>query len=240
MYGFTKRAVDILISLITLFIFSPLLLIIMIVLLATDEHQIFFTQERVGYKNKKFKLYKFKTMKRVMSASNEELTFVKFSRITKIGKYLRATKIDELPQLVNVLLGQMGIVGPRPLLERDFMLYPKNVQEIIYKTRPGMTGMGSIYFRDEEKLIYLSGIESKEFLRDKILPYKGNLELWYLENKSLKTDVILLLLTAWVLFFPNFKLQKKILKKIPENNVLELTSIEGNFNKLEESKVNVN
>lgn len=230
MYIFTKRTIDILISLTILFALSPLLLVIMILLLTTGEHQIFFTQERVGYKNKKFKIYKFITMKRYRPGA--QLDDVKLNdalRITRVGKFLRAAKIDELPQLFNVLLGQMSIVGPRPLLERDFKLYPEAVKKIIYKTRPGLTGIGSVYFRDEEKLIYLSGIDFTEYFREEILPFKGSLEIWYNKNRSLKVDFTLILLTIWVLFFPNIKLQQKILKELPAEKEHKVSWIENDF-----------
>ena len=136
-------------------------------------------------------------------------------RVLPFGKFLRKTKINELPQIFNVLNGSMSIVGPRPQMEVDFYRFPKHVQEHIYDSVPGITGIGSIIFRDEESYMSRPGINVIDFYTKEIAPYKGNLELWYLENKSLWVDLKIILLTAWVILFPSSKLPFKSFKNLP-------------------------
>ena len=140
-------------------------------------------------------------------------------RVTKPGKFLRKTKINELPQLVNILFGDISVVGPRPLLKESFESYPAHVQKKIYFSKPGLTGIGSIVFRDEEDI--LSSLNDKDphvFYNTVIAPYKGELELWYLKNKSFLTDFKLILVTAWVIFFPKSMIYQKLFKNLPYRN----------------------
>jgi lipopolysaccharide/colanic/teichoic acid biosynthesis glycosyltransferase len=104
--------------------------------------------------------------------------------------------------LLNVLGGSMSFVGPRPQMKVDFDAYPPEVQQHIYDVRPGVTGIGSIVFRDEERLLSQPGLDPREFYAEKIAPYKGALEMWYLKHKSLWTDLRLMVLTVWVVFRP--------------------------------------
>src|SRR6185312_3290425 len=115
-----------------------------------------------------------------------------------MGKFLRKTKINELPQILNVLKGDMSWVGPRPLVDRTYNAYPEDIRGKVYDSRPGITGIGSIVFRDEEKLISESGMPPHEFYERVIAPYKGALEIWYNRNRGIWTDSMILLLTAWV------------------------------------------
>lgn len=139
-------------------------------------------------------------------------------RITPMGRYLRITKINELPQLFNVLNGEMSLIGPRPLPEKSFLKYEKEVQNKLYKIRPGITGIGSLIFRDEEKLItevnHL-GKDTQQYYREFIYPYKGKAELWYQDNFNLKTDLLILLLTVIKIFFTDSKLEWKFFKSLP-------------------------
>jgi len=214
MYFFIKRFFDILFSLIVLIILSPLLLIVIFVLLLTDEHEVFFFQKRIGFKNHEFNIWKFATMmKNSPNIGTGEITLRNDPRVTTAGKYLRITKINELPQVINVLLGDMSIVGARPLMKKSFDLYTEEVKSKIYNTRPGITGIGSVIFRDEEKLI--SESKNIQDTYHQIFQYKGELEMWYQKNISFYTDFMILFLTAWSIVFPNNQLVQKVFKSLP-------------------------
>lgn len=123
------------------------------------------------------------------------------------------TKINELPQIINVFTGDMSIVGPRPLMEVSFKLYPEEVQQVIYNSKPGMTGIGSLIFRDEEKMV--SDAEDPKAMYAAIYPYKGALELWYQKKASLYTDLMIIFLTGWSILFPKNQLTLKIFPDLP-------------------------
>lgn len=213
---FFKHLIDLLLALITLIILSPLLIPICIGLLITGEHYIFYFQKRVGYKNKRFQIWKFATMlKASPNLGTGSLTIRNDPRVLPMGKFLRKTKINELPQIINVLIGNMTIVGPRPQMEVDFYKLPEHVQSVIYNAKPGITGIGSIVFRDEEKLITDAKGDKHEYYKQHIAPYKGELEIWYLKNISLYTDLMLIFLTAWVILFPKNHLIYKLFKDLP-------------------------
>lgn len=211
-----KRITDILIAVIALLILLPFLLPIVIILLLTGEHEVFYLQKRVGYKNQRFQIWKFATMlKNSPNMGTGSLTLRKDPRVLPIGKFLRQTKINELPQIINVLLGNMSIVGPRPQMEVDFYKFSEEVQKVIYNAKPGITGIGSIVYRDEEKLISESGMEPHEFYKLHLAPHKGELELWYQDHLTFYTDIMLIFLTAWVIIQPESELTYKILKDLP-------------------------
>lgn len=213
---FFKRGFDIVLSVLALVVLSPLLVPVIIILLLTGEHYIFYGQKRVGFKNKQFKIWKFSTMlKASPSLGTGSLTVKNDPRVFPFGRFLRRTKINELPQIFNILLGKMSIVGPRPQMEIDFLKFPEHVQAVIYNAVPGMTGIGSIIFRDEEKWISACDGDKHEFYRSHIAPYKGELEIWYQEHLSFHTDVMLVFLTAWVILFPKSDLVYKIFRNLP-------------------------
>lgn len=222
MYQFIKRIVDIVFSLILLVILSPLLIPVMIGLKLTGEHYIWYKQTRVGFKNKEFQIWKFATMlKDSPNMGNGIMTTKKDPRITPMGGFLRSSKINELPQLFNILKGDMTIIGPRPVMPVSFSAYPEKVQKVIYSVRPGLTGIGSIVFRNEEELITQvkdSGGDAWQFYIEKIYPFKGELEEWYQENVSFITDLKLFLLTAWIILSPKSELHKKVLKGLPKGD----------------------
>ncbi|HPT14081.1 MAG TPA: sugar transferase, partial [Bacteroidales bacterium] len=177
---YIKRVVDIIISSIAILILSPLLVPVMLILWATGEHYIFYGQKRIGYRNREFKIWKFATMlKASPSLGTGSITLKNDPRVLPFGKLLRKTKINELPQLFNILLGDMTLVGPRPLMKVDFEKYSDEIKTVINNVRPGLTGIASIIFRDEEHLFENPGIDPHEFDRMVIAPYKGALELWY-------------------------------------------------------------
>ena len=214
MYKLTKRIIDILIATIALLVLSPLLIPSVIILLLTGEHEVFYLQKRIGYKNRLFNIWKFATMvKNSPNLGTGEITLRNDPRVTKFGKLLRMTKVNELPQIINVLKGDMSIVGPRPLMDVSFKLYPENVQQVIYNCKPGITGIGSLIFRDEEKIVSDAADPKAKYAM--IYPYKGLLELWYQKNASLYTDFIIIFLTAWSLVVPKNQLTHKIFKDLP-------------------------
>lgn len=217
MYKVTKRIIDILIATVALILLSPILVPAIIALLLTGEHEVFYFQKRMGYKNRFFSIWKFATMlKNSPNIGTGEITLRNDPRVTTVGKWLRITKINELPQIINVFKGDMSIVGPRPLMEVSFKLYPPEVQEKIYNSPPGMTGIGSLIFRDEEKIV--SDAEDPKAMYAKIYPYKGALELWYQQHASLYTDFMIIFLTAWSILFPKNQLVNKVFKNLPARN----------------------
>jgi lipopolysaccharide/colanic/teichoic acid biosynthesis glycosyltransferase len=222
MYKPIKRVIDILIALIALIIISPLLIPVMIILLFTGEHEVFYKQKRVGYKNKRFMIWKFATMvKNSSKMGTGSITLRNDPRVLPFGKFLRKTKINELPQIINVFLGNMSIIGPRPLMEVDFKKYNEEIQNSIYNVKPGLTGIGSIVFRDEQKQISQAKIPIAEFYKLHISPYKGALELWYQKNLSFWTDFKILFLTSWVIIFSESKLPQKMFKGLPKKPTID-------------------
>ena len=206
MYLIFKRIGDIFLSGIFILTLSPLLIPIILGLKLTGEGYVFYKQERMGFRNKKFSILKFATMlKDSPNMAGGIITTKKDPRITPMGGFLRKSKINELPQLFNIFLGDMSFVGPRPVMQVSFDAYPKDVQEVIYNVKPGLTGIGSIIFRDEEELISrvkFSGGDTWDFYKNEIYPFKGMLERWYQCNFSFLVDLKIILITAWVIFCP--------------------------------------
>jgi lipopolysaccharide/colanic/teichoic acid biosynthesis glycosyltransferase len=217
MYKPIKRLIDIILSLIVTLVLLPFFIPLAIALKLTGEGYIFYFQSRMGYKNNKFKIWKFATMlKASPGLGTGSITVKNDWRLTPMGQFLRKTKINELPQIVNILKGDMSIVGPRPLMEVDFKKYPVNVQPVIYNSRPGLTGIASIIFRDEEKYFSTTNMDPHEFDKLHIAPYKGELELWYQKNLSAYTDLMLVFLTAWAIVAPQSELVYTVFKDLPE------------------------
>jgi lipopolysaccharide/colanic/teichoic acid biosynthesis glycosyltransferase len=222
MYYLLKKTFDVLSSGIAILILSPLLIPVIIGLKLTGEGYIFYKQERIGYKNKPFLIWKFATMlKNSANMAGGYITVKKDPRLTPMGDFLRKSKINELPQLFNIFMGYMSVVGPRPVMKVSFQAYPDNVKKVIYDVKPGLTGIGSIIFRDEEELI--TNVKNKggdihEFYINKIYPFKGELEIWYQNHKSFILDMKLIFVTAWVIFVPASKLYEKWFKDLPKRN----------------------
>lgn len=220
MYLFIKRFLDIVLSLVALIILLPVLLPIIILLLLTGEHEVFFRQDRVGYQNKIFRIWKFATMlKNSPNMGHGDVTVRKDPRITFMGHFLRISKLNELPQLINILTGDMSFVGPRPLMKAGFDRYTDEMKEKVYRVKPGLTGIGSIVFRDEELIITKSSLPPHECYRQIILPYKGAVEVWYQQHISFYTDFMILFLTAWYIIFSNSRLIYKVFPSLPERNL---------------------
>lgn len=220
MYNFFKRSLDIIVSLFSLIILLPVFIPIIIILRITAEGEVFYFQERYGIHNTKFKIWKFATMlKNSMNMGTGSITLQNDPRVTKIGSFLRKTKINELPQIVNILKGDISLVGPRPLVAKTFTAYNEEVQSKIYNVKPGLTGIGSIIFRDEESIISaIKNEDPHEFYKRVIAPYKGELEMWYQEKRSFFLDLQLIFMTAWIILFPNSKIYEKWYKDLPKRN----------------------
>jgi len=212
-----QRFFDILFSGMALAVLSPFLVPIAVVLKFTGEGEIFYVQQRVGKDGKMFGLLKFATM--LKDSPNMDMGTVTVKndpRILPIGGFLRKTKINELPQLINILKGDMSVIGPRPQAERCFLAFPVNAQEAIIQVKPGLSGIGSIVFRDEESILEDDNIDRLKFYDDVIAPYKGKLEEWYVKHQNLYTYFMLIGLTVWVVLFSDSKVYKKIFTDLPE------------------------
>ena len=219
MYRIIKRTGDFLIALILLILLSPLLIPLVILLKLTGEGYVFYFQRRIGFRNQPFDIWKFATMlKDSPNIGTGLITLRNDPRLTPFGGFLRKTKLNEVPQLINVLIGNMSFVGPRPLVKKTFDYYTDDVKEKIYLSKPGITGIGSVIFRDEEALISNSKLPPDQFYSEVISPYKGALELWYLRRKSVWVDLLILFLTAWVIVFPESRLPYKVFKDLPARN----------------------
>ena len=213
---FFKRIFDFILALIALIILSPFLIPISLILLLTGEHEVLYLQKRVGFKNSRFKIWKYATMmKNSSKMGTGSLTVRNDPRVLPIGKFLRQTKINELPQIINVLIGNISFVGPRHQMEVDFFKFPDHVQDVIYNSNPGITGIGSIIFRDEEKWISNAPVDKHVFYKEHIAPYKGELEIWYQNNLSFYTDFMLLFLTAWAIIAPESDLVYTVFNDLP-------------------------
>ncbi len=211
-----KRLLDITLAGLMLVLALPLGLIIALVLAFTGEREIFYAQARVGKGGRRFGLLKFATMlKESPNIGTGTLTVPDDPRVLPFGRLLRKTKLNELPQLLNVLKGDMSLVGPRPLTPDVFGYYPQEVQRRIVEVPPGLTGVGSIVFRDEERVLAQSERSYVDCHRDEIAPYKGALEVWYVDHRGLLLDLKLLLLTAVAVLAPRSHLDERALKGIP-------------------------
>ena len=211
------RFFDTLFSLMALILLTPLLLPIVVILRLTGEGKIFYLQERVGLNGDLFGIWKFATMlEDSPNMKNAYITTHGDPRVLTFGKFLRKSKINELPQLVNILKGDISVVGPRPQVKAHLDLYPKDKLDDILAIKPGLTGIASLFFRDEETMISNSDMEPKAFYKEYIVPYKAELELWYKENQNLYTYFMLIGLTAWNVVFSDSKLYRKVFKGLPK------------------------
>jgi lipopolysaccharide/colanic/teichoic acid biosynthesis glycosyltransferase len=211
-----QRILDIVLSALALLALSPLLVPIALILLLTGEHQVFYFQERVGLGGRPFKLFKFATMlKNSPNIGTGTITVKNDPRILPIGRFLRKTKINELPQLLNILFGDMSVVGPRPQTKRCFEAFPQSSKAAIISVRPGLSGIGSIVFRDEEEILQSSG-DPVRFYDEIVAPYKGALEEWYVANQGLRTYLLVIGITLWVVVQPQSRVVWTAFKGLPK------------------------
>ena len=198
-----QRLFDIKLSLIAIFILLPFLLIVIVILSLTGENRVFFIQKRIGKNKKVFRLIKFATMlENSPYMKNGSLTIKDDPRILPFGKYLRKSKINELPQLINILLGDMSFVGPRPLTLDTFNAYSANGKKIIQTVKPGLTGIGSIIFRNEEEII-LKKNNPIQYYNNVVAPFKEHLEIWFVKNQNFNIYILIIFITVLKVFFPN-------------------------------------
>lgn len=210
-----QRIFDIFFSGLALLALSPLLVPIALVLRFTGEGEVFFVQQRVGRGGRMFGLYKFATMlKNSPSIGTGTVTLRDDPRILPLGKFLRKTKVNELPQLLNIINGDMSVIGPRPQTQRCFDAFTPTAQRAIVHVRPGLSGIGSIIFRNEEELMH-GHQDPARFYDEVIAPYKGLLEEWYVQHQNLKTYGLCIVLTAWVVLVPESNVVWRAFKSLP-------------------------
>ncbi|MDR1924938.1 MAG: sugar transferase [Planctomycetaceae bacterium] len=193
-----KRTFDIILSFIGIIILLPILLVIAVLVKLTSKGPVFFTQTRVGRNGVDFKLYKFRSMTVLDEASKGRFDAGDTSRITTIGKFIRKTKLDELPQLWNVVCGDMSLVGPRPEIRQWVERYKERWQKIL-TARPGITDPASIVFRNEEEVLSQSN-EPLLHYEKIILPQKLKLYEQYVNHQSLHYDLFLIFKTIIFIF----------------------------------------
>jgi lipopolysaccharide/colanic/teichoic acid biosynthesis glycosyltransferase len=210
-----QRFFDLVLSGLAILALSPLLLPLFILLRLTGEGEVFYRQVRVGRHGEDFHVLKFATMlKDSPNIGTGSITLRKDPRVLPVGRWLRKTKLNELPQLFNVLSGDMSLIGPRPLTRDSFEAFPAEIRDVIAEIRPGLSGIGSVIFRDEEELLS-NCVDAREFHRIVITPYKGRVEEWYARRRSLLMYFLLILLTAWVVAVPDSKVVWRIFPSLP-------------------------
>ncbi len=193
-----KRIFDIVVALGGLLLLSPLMLLVPLLIKLDSEGPVFFKQERVGKGFRPFYIYKFRTMVENASQTGSPVTFGNDPRITRVGKLLRKTKIDELPQLINVLKGEMSLVGPRPEIRQYVELFRQDYEQIL-KIRPGITDVASLKYRDETTILGRSKNPEAEYLKH-VLPDKIALEKEYIRRSSVFLDLKLIFRTVLAIF----------------------------------------
>jgi lipopolysaccharide/colanic/teichoic acid biosynthesis glycosyltransferase len=194
-YRVLKRIFDFIASFLGIVILSPLFFIVSILILITSRGGVFFVQERVGKNGKTFKILKFRSMVTDAEKKGMQITTDQDNRITKIGKLIRKTKIDELPQLFNVLAGNMSFVGPRPEVPKYVELYTEEQRKVL-SVKPGITDLASIEFRNENDMLKEQEDPEKKYIEE-IMPAKLELNLVYIEKKSFFYDIKLIFKTLW-------------------------------------------
>ena len=209
------RLLDIIFSSLALMLFLPIFILLTLTLKITGEGEIFFLQDRVGQRKKKFKVIKFATMlKDSPNIGSGSITSKDDPRILPVGRLLRKTKINEMPQLINVIVGQMSLIGPRPHAERDLQGIDKVTLDEVLMLKPGLSGIGSIIFRNEEEI--LQTFENPRPFYDQVIaPYKAQLELWYCRNRSPMLYFALIYLTIINVIKPDMNNLFRLFPNLP-------------------------
>jgi len=219
------RIFDIFFSLTFIIFLSPLFFLTAFILYFTGEGEILYFQERIGYRKRTFRLVKFATMlKESPKLGSGPITVPGDPRVLPVGRILRKTKINELPQLFNILKGDMSFVGPRPLMKKQFEFYEQFAQDLVCQMRPGLTGAGSIFFRDEERFFKL-GADNETIYKKIIAPSKALLEAWYFKNKSINLYFVLIIYTVFCVIFPKINFTRIL----DENTRKELDNVFSEF-----------
>ncbi|RME14103.1 MAG: sugar transferase [Bacteroidetes bacterium] len=194
-----KRGIDIFFSLLILILLLPVFLIIGVLILWDDGFPVFYRQKRIGRNFKPFDLIKFRTMYKDADKKGLLTVGSKDSRVTRVGYYLRKYKLDELPQFINVLKGDMSIVGPRPEVPKYVALYNER-QKRVLSVRPGITDEASLKYIDESDVLAKSDNPERDYI-EKIMPEKLEINLNYIENSSILYDIKIIIKTALRMFF---------------------------------------
>lgn len=215
-YPFFKRLFDVVLSAAALLVLSPILLLIAVAVFLTGGRHVFYGQRRIGRGATHFRMWKFETMREAPPGTPDgAYTPLDDPRLLPLGAFLRGTKLNELPQLFNVLVGDMSLVGPRPLMDTPREPYSPELKRRIYSLRPGLTGIGSVVFRDEERIVRSSSLSPDECYATVITPYKGALETWYLAHVGFLTDLKLVFLTVWSVIAPKSDLVFSVFRDLP-------------------------
>ena len=214
-----KRFIDIILSTTAILILSPLLIPIMVILKLTGEGYIFYKQERIGRNDIPFNLLKFATMfKDSPNMKGGNITAKSDPRILPFGKILRKYKINELPQIINIFFGDMSVVGRRPTVSEHYDFYSQDVKNVISKYKPGLSGIASIVFRNEEKyFVSNEPATNKIFYEEEIAPFKGLLEIWYCINQSTYVDLLLIIATISTIFVSSSNLHNYFFRDLPKH-----------------------
>lgn len=186
-----KRTIDIVASAAGLIVLSPLLLIVAAVIKWDSPGGIFFRQARVGRHGAIFRIHKFRTMRELPQGSGHQITIGADPRITRVGAFLREYKLDELPQLIDVLIGHMSLVGPRPEVPRYVELYPSEIRQRVLSVRPGITDRSSILFRNESALL-AQAADPERYYIEELIPIKLRHHLEYVARMSVKEDLMII------------------------------------------------
>ena len=196
-----KRLTDIFISAVLLGVCAPLIALTALAVAVTSRGPLFYRQKRVGVNGRVFEIIKFRTMCTGADAQGPSVTSSDDTRITPVGRFLRKSKLDELPQLVNVIKGDMSLVGPRPQVPRFVQHFEPGKRQIVLSVPPGVTGITSLCYRNEESL--LANLENREsYYLTQILPRKLEIDVWYVNHRGFRSDLFLIAATAWLLAAP--------------------------------------
>ena len=230
MYPYIKRFCDIVFALAGLLVTSPIMLFVIILKKLAGEQEIFYIKGRVGKGGRLFPFIKLSSMTPAKKGEKtSSLTLSNDSRITPLGHLIRKTKIDEFPQFVNIIRGELSFVGPRPMMPKIYKDYSKGVKAELSKIRPGVTGLATVVFRNEAQLLEDSDYTDElQFYKEVIAPTKGAIELIYIKNQGFALDFILLLLTVWQIIRPQSLLGYKWLihcRYITPENHLKLRAL---------------
>ncbi len=195
-----KRAIDVLISAAGLLVFLPFGVLLVVGCRLSGDGKVFYRQRRLGFRLRPFDMLKFASMRDGSPTTGTgSLTVRDDPRVYAFGRFLRMTKLNEVPQLWNVVRGDMSLVGPRPMLESELDHLPLQTFERVYAVPPGVTGLGSLIFRDEEEILSASGRNPHDTYRELVAPLKADIEVWYAEHRTLWMDLSIMVLTAWLI-----------------------------------------
>jgi lipopolysaccharide/colanic/teichoic acid biosynthesis glycosyltransferase len=209
------RALDVLLAGLALLALLPLFAVLALLLRFSGEGEVFYRQVRVGLHGRPFGLLKFATMLRNSpNIGAGEITVRNDPRVLPLGKFLRKSKLNELPQLWNIVVGDISIVGPRPMVPSTYAHYPVDAQAELNTVRPGLSGVGSLVFRDEERWLDAQD-DPQAFYRSVIIPYKAELERWYVRHRSLGVYLWVIVLTVVAVLRPKTTLPWRVWPDLP-------------------------